>query len=81
MNLIDRLILKGVVNRMGKMLDKILKGNMGWKTVSAAALIAVLVLLRGFGVIDQAHFDVAVKAAEALGLFGIRDAISKLPSK
>ena len=59
-------------------LRKIVKGELGWKTVSGAALIAVSAVLQGFGVIEPGQADGLLRAGEALGIVGLRDAVAKL---
>ena len=59
-------------------LGKIFKGQLGWKTVTSALVIAVVVVLQNFGVITTAQVDSVLALAAALGLVGLRDAISKL---
>lgn len=79
MNWIEKFFLKKAAKKMGTFLDKILKGNLGWKTVSASAVLVLLVFLRAFGVLDEAAFEKMTTLAEAFGLLGLRDALSKLP--
>lgn len=62
---------------MGTWLQKFLSGNLGWKTITGSALIVVSLVLQGLG--HQAQADSVLRIGEALGLVGLRDAISKLP--
>lgn len=63
---------------MGKnFLAKLFSGELGWKTVTGAALILVSVVLTALG--HQAQGDSVLRMGEALGFVGLRDAFSKLP--
>jgi hypothetical protein len=80
MNWFQTYIVRKAVSFMGNnFLAKLFAGNLGWKTVAAAIALCVLVVLNSTGVILEAQFDQYVRLAEALGLIGLRDAMSKLP--
>lgn len=64
---------------MGTWVQKLLKGDLGWKTLASAVVLVVLVVLQGTGNLPADQFEKYSKLAEALGLVGLRDAISKLP--
>lgn len=70
--------LKGAFDRMGNFLSKLFKGELGWKSVLAGVIIAVVAILQGTGVIDQATADIIFKFAEGLGIIGLRDAFTKV---
>ena len=59
-------------------LSKLFKGELGWKTVTSAVVMAVLVVLRGTDVLTAEQFDLCVVLAGSVGLVGIRDAVAKL---
>ena len=62
---------------MGTWLQKFLRGELGWKTLAGAALILTSLILQSLGHPQQA--DAALRFGEAVGLVGLRDALSKLP--
>ena len=64
---------------MSAWLQKVLKGDLGWKTITSALVLVVLVTLNATGHLPSDQFDKYTKLAEALGLVGLRDALSKLP--
>ena len=64
---------------MGALLQRILKGELGYKTVVAALLILVSVVGPAFGWLTPEQAEKFLRGGEALGFVGIRDAISKLP--
>ena len=57
---------------------KIFKGELGWKTVTAAGVLLLLVVLRATDVITAEQFENLSKMAEALGLLGIRAALANV---
>lgn len=79
MNWLERLIVKWGIKKMDKTLGRLLKGELGVKTILAAATLVLLVGLQAFGVISAEDFEKYSKLAEALGLIGLRDAVARLP--
>ena len=61
-----------------KFLERLIKGELGSKTILAAVALVLLVVLQASGVITPEQFDHYTKLAEGLGLIGLRDALSKL---
>lgn len=68
-----------MANDNGSWFQRFLRGEVGWKTIGAALALTVLVLLQHFQLITPEQFEQYTKLAEALGLVGLRDSISKLP--
>ena len=60
-------------------LKKIASGKLGWKTITGAILIALSVVLESIGLITPDQAQAIVRAGEALGIVGLRDAIAKIP--
>lgn len=60
-------------------LGKLFSGKLGYKTVIAAALIAVSVIGQATGHLTPEKAEGILRFGEALGLIGLRDAIAKLP--
>ena len=77
MNWLQRWALRKVVGRMGAWVQKALQGGLGWKTLLAAAVILASLVVQGAGHPQQA--ESLLRLGEALGLVGLRDALSKLP--
>ena len=77
MNWMQRWLLKQGVKHMGNWFQKFLKGELGWKTITGAALILTSLILQATGNPEWA--DGVLRLGEAVGLIGLRDAVSKLP--
>lgn len=61
------------------MLANIMGFLSGKKTYLAAVLTVLVVGLYSFGIIDVKMYEIFVGALAALGLFSLRDAVSKVP--
>jgi len=63
---------------MTDLLARIFKGELGAKTVLAAAALLALVIANAAGWITSEQLGQYSKIAEGLGLIGLRDALTKL---
>ena len=63
---------------MGAWLQKILRGELGWKTLVSALLIVGSVIGQSAGWITADQAEKLLRSGEALGFVGLRDAMSKL---
>ena len=59
-------------------LGKLLKGGLGWKTVTGAAVIFIAVIGQATGYLSPDNAQKLIHLAEGIGLIGLRDAIEKL---
>lgn len=58
-------------------INKIFKGELGWKTVTGGLVVIVVTILQILGIVSPELAGVIYKLAGGLGLIGIRDAIAK----
>lgn len=72
-------LIEWLIVKFGKSwLARVFAGKCGWKTVTAAAILAGVLLLQEVGKISPADADKVILLAQALGLVGLRDALASL---
>ena len=72
-------LIEWLIVKFGKSwLSKVFAGKLGWKTVTAAAVLVAVLVLQEVGKLSPDQADKAILIAQALGLVGLRDALASL---
>ena len=72
-------LLDWLIVKFGKSwVSRVFAGKLGWKTVTAAAILVAVLVLQEVGKISTDQADKVILLAQGLGLVGLRDALASL---